>query len=208
MKYKHIAVEGNIGAGKTTLTKFLSSILNGSTLLEEFEENKFLKTFYKTGEFAIQSEIQFLLDRSKQLNEFYKTNHGLIISDYYVDKSLIFSKMNLNEYEFKLLKNIHSHLFGVFPPPDLLIYLDRSLDVLFANIMRRNRPYEKSMDLNYLKKLDHYYENWLEGLDIPVIRIDADTIDLNRPDYLTKKFRQLLNLDFPSTQRTVKLAIS
>ena len=208
MKYKHIAVEGNIGAGKTTLTKFLSSILNGSTLLEEFEENKFLKIFYKTGEFALQSEIQFLLDRSKQLNEFYKTNHGLIISDYYVDKSLIFSKMNLNEHEFKLLKNIHSHLFGVFPPPDLLIYLDRSLDVLFANIMRRNRPYEKNMDLNYLKKLDHYYENWLEGLDIPVIRIDADTIDLNRPDYLTKKFRQLLNLDFPSTQRTVKLAIS
>ena len=116
--------------------------------------------------------------------------------------------MNLNEHEFKLLKNIHSHLFGVFPPPDLLIYLDRSIDVLFANIMRRNRPYEKNMDLNYLKKLDHYYENWLEGLDIPVIRIDADTIDLNRPDYLTKKFRHLLNLDFPSAQRTVKLAIS
>ena len=208
MKYKHIAVEGNIGAGKTTLTKFLSSILNGSTLLEEFEENKFLKIFYKTGEFALQSEIQFLLDRSKQLNEFYNTNHDLIISDYYFDKSLIFSKMNLNEHEFKLLKNIHSHLFGVFPQPDLLIYLDRSLDVLFVNIMRRNRPYEKNMDLNYLKKLDHYYENWLEGLDIPVIRIDADTIDLNRPDYLTKKFRQLLNLDFPSTQRTVKLAIS
>ena len=90
MKYKHIAVEGNIGAGKTTLTKFLSSILNGSTLLEEFEENKFLKTFYKTGEFAFQSEIQFLLDRSKQLNEFYKTNHGLIISDYYVDKEFNF----------------------------------------------------------------------------------------------------------------------
>ncbi len=208
MKYKHIAVEGNIGAGKTTLTKFLSSILNGTTLLEEFEENKFLKIFYKTGEFALQSEIQFLLDRSKQLNEFYKTNHGLIISDYYFDKSLIFSKMNLNKHEFKLLKKTHDHLFGVFPPPDLLIYLDRSLDVLFANIMRRNRPYEKKMDLNYLKKLYHYYENWLEGLDIPVIRIDADTIDLNRPDYLTKKFRQLLNLDFPSTQRTVKLAIS
>ena len=74
--------------------------------------------------------------------------------------------------------------------------------------MRRNRPYEKNMDLNYLKKLDHYYENWLEGLDIPIIRIDAETIDFNRPDYLTKKFKQLLNLDFPSTQRTVKLAIS
>ena len=164
MKYKHIAVEGNIGAGKTTLTKFLSSILDASTLLEEFEENKFLKAFYNTGEFAFQSEIQFLLDRSKQLNEFYKKNHSLIISDYYVNKSLIFSKINLNEYEFQLLKNLHGHLFGVLPPPDLLIFLDRSLDVLFANIMRRNRPYEKNMDLNYLKKLDHYYENWLEGL--------------------------------------------
>ena len=198
MKYKHIAVEGNIGAGKTTLTKFLSSILDASTLLEEFEENKFLKAFYNTGEFAFQSEVQFLLDRSKQLNEFYKKNHSLIISDYYVNKSLIFSKINLNEYEFQLLKNLHGHLFGILPPPDLLIFLDRSLDVLFANIMRRNRPYEKNMDLNYLKKLDHYYENWL----------DAETIDFNRPDYLTKKFKQLLNLDLPSTQRTVKLAIS
>ena len=208
MKYKHIAVEGNIGAGKTTLTKFLSSILDASTLLEEFEENKFLKAFYKTGEFAFQSEIQFLLDRSKQLNEFYKKNHSLIISDYYVNKSLIFSKINLNEYEFQLLKNLHGHLFGVLPPPDLLIFLDRSLDVLFENIMRRNRPYEKNMDLNYLRKLDHYYENWLEGLNIPIIRIDAETIDFSRPDYLTKKFKQLLNLDFSSTQRTVKLAIS
>ena len=72
--------------------------------------------------------------------------------------------------------------------------------------MRRNRPYEKNMDLNYLKKLDHYYENWLEGLDIPIIRIDAKQ-DFNKPDYLTKKFRHLLNLDFPSAQRTVKLAI-
>ena len=127
MKYKHIAVEGNIGAGKTTLTKFLSSILDASTLLEEFEENKFLKAFYNTGEFAFQSEVQFLLDRSKQLNEFYKKNHSLIISDYYFNKSLIFSKINLNEYEFQLLKNIHSHLFGVLPPPDLLIFLDEVL---------------------------------------------------------------------------------
>jgi len=208
MKYKHIAVEGNIGAGKTTLTKFLSSILDASALLEEFEENKFLKIFYKTGQFAFQAELQFLLDRSKQLNEFYESNHSLIISDYYVDKSLIFSKMNLSEHEFQLLKNIHGHLFSVFPKPDLLIFLDRSLDVLFSNIMRRNRPYEINMDLNYLKKLDHFYENWIEGLDIPVIRIDAETIDFNRPDYLTKKFRHLLNLDFPSAQRTVKLAIS
>ncbi len=207
MRYKHIAVEGNIGAGKTTLTKFLSSILNASTLLEEFEENKFLKSFYQTGEFAFQSEVQFLLDRSKQLNEFYKLKHDLIVSDYYFNKSLIFSKMNLNENEFRLLKKIHNHLFDAFPQPDLLIYLDRSIDSLFANILRRNRIYEQNMDLNYLTKLDYHYENWLKGLDIPIIRIDADTIDLTRPEFLTKSFRQLLNLDYSRRQRTVKLAI-
>ena len=82
--------------------------------LKNLKKISFLKPFIKRVNLRF-NEIQFLLDRSKQLNEFYNTNHDLIISDYYFDKSLIFSKMNLNEHEFKLLKNIHSHLFGVFP---------------------------------------------------------------------------------------------
>ena len=87
-------------------------------------------------------------------------------------------------------------------------YLDRNIDSLYTNIRRRNRSYELNMDLNYLKKLDYYYENWLEKLDIPIIRIDADTIDLNNPEFLSLWFKQLLDLDFPKTQRVVKLAIT
>ena len=208
MKYNHIAIEGNIGAGKTTLSNFLSSILSASLLLEEFEENKFLKKFYESGDYALQAEVQFLLDRSRQLKEFYEKPHSTIVSDYYPNKSLIFSKMNLNEEEFNLLRDFHHYLFNKFPTPDLLIFLDRNIDSLYTNIRRRNRSYELNMDLNYLKKLDYYYENWLEKLDIPVIRIDADTIDLNNPEFLSLRFKQLLDLDFPKTQRVVKLAIT
>ena len=208
MKYNHIAIEGNIGAGKTTLSNFLSNILSASLLLEEFEENKFLKKFYESGDYALQAEVQFLLDRSRQLKEFYEKPHSTIVSDYYPNKSLIFSKMNLNEEEFNLLKDFHHYLFNKFPTPDLLIFLDRNIDSLYTNIRRRNRSYELNMDLNYLKRLDYYYENWLEKLDIPIIRIDADTIDLNNPEFLSLRFKQLLNLDFPKTQRVVKLAIT
>ena len=116
--------------------------------------------------------------------------------------------MNLNEEEFNLLKDFHHYLFNEFPTPDLLIFLDRNIDSLYTNIRRRNRSYELNMDLNYLKKLDYYYENWLEKLNIPIMRIDADTIDLNNPEFLSLRFKQLLNLDFPKTQRVVKLALT
>ena len=94
LKYKHIAIEGNIGAGKTTLAKMLSSHLDSSLLLEEFEDNHFLKAFYNGKDFAIHAEIQFILDRSKQLADFFSKKHQLIISDYVPEKSLIFSKLS------------------------------------------------------------------------------------------------------------------
>ena len=95
LNYKHIAIEGNIGAGKTTLSNFLAKNFNGDLLLEEFEENEFLKDFYDNNSFALHAEVQFVLDRSKQLFQFHSQPHNLIFSDYYPMKSLIFSKNEL-----------------------------------------------------------------------------------------------------------------
>ena len=90
---KLIAIEGNIGVGKTTLARFLSTQFNGGLLLEEFLENKFLKLFYESKEFAFQTEMQFLLDRSLQLNNFFKNQPSLTFTDFHIDKSLIFSNV-------------------------------------------------------------------------------------------------------------------
>jgi len=187
------------------LSKFLANKFSGSLLLEEFSENKFLKAFYEKGAFAIHAEIQFLLDRSKQLTEFFELNHQFIISDYFPGKSLIFSEMNLNAVEFQMVKSLHQHLFVDVPKPELLIFLDRSIESLYQNIKLRNRPYEQNMDLEYLKKVHNSYETWLAKLDLPIVRIDADSIDLQSPQLLVEKFDQLFQLDFPKMQRKVRL---
>ena len=134
LKYKHIAIEGNIGAGKTTLSNFLADKFNGDLLLEKFEENEFLKDFYDDHSYALHAEVQFVLDRSKQLFQFYSQPHHLIFSDYYPLKSLIFSKMNLSSKEFDLVNELINSLYNKMPMPDILLFLNRPLDELQKNI--------------------------------------------------------------------------
>tara|TARA_B100001769_G_C22023489_1_gene549978 strand:+ start:71 stop:718 length:648 start_codon:yes stop_codon:yes gene_type:complete len=203
--YKYIAIEGNIGAGKTTLAKFLSNAFESSLLLEEFSENKFLKEFYKTGEYALHAEIQFLLDRSKQLNQFFQSNQSLIISDYFPSKSLIFSQMNLSQKEFSIIKDLSVNLFKGIPNPQILLFIDRNIDDVMNNIHKRGRSYEKKMNYNYIEKLALGYELWLEKLSIPVIRIDANSICLDRPETLKESFYKLLSMSHMSTQRKIKI---
>jgi len=167
--YNYIAIEGNIGAGKTTLAKFLSRAFESKLLLEEFSENKFLKEFYKSGDYAIHSEIQFLIDRSKQLNQFFQDKDSLIISDYYPSKSLIFSEMNLNESEFSIVNNLSEVLFKNLPKPQILFFIDRNIDDIMNNIYKRGRSYERNMNIDYIEKLAKGYEVWWNKLSIPVI---------------------------------------
>ncbi len=203
--YKYIAIEGNIGAGKTTLAKFLSNAFDAELLLEEFSENKFLKDFYKTGEYAIHSEIQFLLDRSRQLTQFFQQKSSTIISDYFPSKSLIFSEMNLTKKEFSIINNLFDTLFLDFPQPQILFFIDRDINDVMTNIEKRGRSYEKNMNIDYVEKLADGYELWLNKLNIPVIRIDANSICLDNPIILKESFKRLLSIPHISTQRIMKL---
>ena len=192
MKNKYIAIEGNIGVGKTTLAKFLAKHFNGSLLLEEFAENKFLKLFYKTKDYAFHSEMQFLLDRSLQMNTFFDQDHPIVFSDFHIEKSLVFSKMNLSKSNYSIVENIHQSLFNNFPNPDMLIFLDSGIEHISKNIKSRNRDFEKDLGIEYLENLIQNYNFWLDKLKVPVIKIDAQSIHYDNEKLLLKNLPSLL----------------
>jgi deoxyadenosine/deoxycytidine kinase len=192
MKNKYIAIEGHIGVGKTTLAKFLANHFNGSLLLEEFAENKFLKLFYKTKDYAFHSEMQFLLDRSLQMNTFFDQDHPIVFSDFHIEKSLVFSKMNLSKSNYSIVENIHQSLFNNFPKPDMLIFLDSAIEHISKNIKSRNRDFEKDLGIEYLENLIQNYNFWLDKLKVPVIKIDAHSIHYDNEKLLLKNLSSLL----------------
>ena len=192
MKNKYIAIEGNIGVGKTTLAKFLANHFNGSLLLEEFAENKFLKLFYKTKDYAFHSEMQFLLDRSLQMNTFFDQEPSTVFSDFHIEKSLVFSKMNLSKSNYSIVENIHQSLFNNFPKPDMLIFLDSGIEHISKNIKSRNRDFEKDLGIEYLENLIKNYNFWLDKLKVPVIKIDAQSIHYDNEKLLLKNLSSLL----------------
>ena len=192
MKNKYIAIEGNIGVGKTTLAKFLANHFNGSLLLEEFAENKFLKLFYQTKDYAFHSEMQFLLDRSLQMNTFFDQEHPIVFSDFHIEKSLVFSKMNLSKSNYSIVENIHQSLFNNFPKPDMLIFLDSGIEHISKNIKSRNRDFEKDLGIEYLENLIKNYNFWLDKLKVPVIKIDAQSIHYDNEKLLLKNLSSLL----------------
>ena len=194
--YKYIAIEGNIGVGKTTLAKFLSKEFNGSILLEEFTENKFLKEFYKSGNYSFQMEMQFLIDRSLQMNDFFKNNHQFIFSDFHISKSLIFSKMNLDNTNYNIIKNAHLNLFQHFPKPDAVIFIDGSIENIMENIDKRNRSFEKNFKREYLEKLIKNYNIWIDNQSTPVFRIDSEEIKLTDIEELKNRFISLLKFKY------------
>ncbi len=195
-EYKYIAIEGNIGVGKTTLAKFLSKGFDGSVLLEEFAENKFLKEFYKSGNYSFQMEMQFLIDRSLQMNNFFKTKHQLIFSDFHISKSLIFSKMNLDNLSYGIIKNAHLNLFQHFPKPDAIIFLDSTIENIMKNIVKRNRSFEKNFKREYIEKLIKNYNSWIDKQNTPVLRIDSEGIQFTDNKELKKRFISLLKFKY------------
>ena len=192
MKNKYIAIEGNIGVGKTTLAKFLANHFNGSLLLEEFAENKFLKLFYQTKDYAFHSEMQFLLDRSLQMNTFFDQNHSIVFSDFHIEKSLVFSRMNLSNSNYSMVEKIHQSLFKNLPTPDALIFLDSDIEQISKNIKFRNRDFEQDLEIEYLKDLVENYNIWLNKLKVPVIKIAAKSINYDNKKLLIKKLYPLL----------------
>ena len=190
--YNYIAIEGNIGSGKTSLSKQISADFNTKLMLERYIDNPFLAKFYENPrDFAFKLEMSFLADRYQQTNEdlsqlnFFNKN---IISDYDIHKSLIFSKINLNSDEFNLYRKLFYSLYKSIVKPDLIIFLNQTIENLKGNIKKRGRDYEASISDEYLISINKSYSEFFKSRpDLNVKFIDVSEIDFvkNRLDYLS-----------------------
>ena len=191
-QYKYIAIEGNIGAGKTSLAKKIAIDFNSKLILERFADNPFLPKFYKDPErYAFTLEMSFLSERYQQISEdLSQLNmfNELIVSDYDIHKSLIFSKVNLNEDEFSLYRKLFYDMYKQTLKPDLFIFLNQEIPRLQKNINRRGRDYENEITDEYLLKINSgYFEFFKSRPDINFKIIDISDLDFveNRLDYLS-----------------------
>ena len=157
---RYIAIEGVIGAGKTTLARMLGELLDAKVVLERFEENPFLKDFYKDPDrYAFQTQIFFLLTRYKQQRELVQADlfHRFLVTDYIFEKDKIFAYLNLQDEELKLYETLVSSIQHTIVNPDLVVYLQSSVPRLMANIRQRGRDFEANMQESYIRDLNEAY---------------------------------------------------
>ena len=181
MKYHFISIEGNIGAGKTTLAHLLSRKLNARLILEEFADNPFLPKFYENPkQYAFPLELFFMAERFKQMKDMlHKTDmfQSVTVSDYLFTKCLLFAKVNLSEEEFRLYQKLFDIMQQQIMFPDILIYLHASVQKLQRNIKKRNRSYEQSIADEYLFNIQETYTGYIKHHNIKTIFIDASNAD-------------------------------
>jgi deoxyguanosine kinase len=181
MKHHFIAVEGNIGAGKTTLSQLLSQHYNSKLMLEEFAENPFLTKFYENPkQYAFPLELFFLAERFKQQQDLIKNTdlfQSVTISDYLFTKCLLFAKVNLPEEEYRLYQKMFDVFQQQLATPDVLIYLHAPVSKLQSNIKKRNRKFEQSIPDEYLFKLQETYTSYIKQHNIKTIFVDASHAD-------------------------------
>jgi deoxyadenosine/deoxycytidine kinase len=181
MKYNFITIEGNIGAGKTTLAHLLSKHFNARLILEEFAENPFLPKFYENRQqYAFPLELFFMAERYKQLKELLQTKdlfQTVTISDYLFTKCLLFAKVNLPEQEFLLYQKLFDIINPQLIQPDLLIYLHPPVSKLKENIKKRNRPYEQTIEPDYLFSLQETYTQYIRQHQIKTLFVDVTNAD-------------------------------
>jgi deoxyadenosine/deoxycytidine kinase len=177
----YIAIEGAIGAGKTSLANILAEKMEARLILEETEENPFLSDFYKDKErYAFQTQIFFLLSRYRQQQDLFAPDlfQKKVVSDYLFDKDQIFASVTLNPNEFYLYERLLSILEKDVPKPDLVIYLQANAEVLLNRIKERERPYEKNINLEYIQTLNEAYNYYFfHYTKTPLLVVNTDRID-------------------------------
>jgi 2-amino-4-hydroxy-6-hydroxymethyldihydropteridine diphosphokinase len=196
--YRYIAIEGNIGAGKTSLATMMASNFNAKLILERFKENAFLPMFYKDpARFAFPLEMSFLADRYQQLLDDltqYDLFKEYIIADYDCFKSMIFANITLQDEEYNLYKKIFHIMYKELPNPDVYIYLYQNTDRLLENIKLRGRSFEKDIEASYLNNINQGYMDFIKNQHSDNIKvIDISDLDFvkNRTDYV-KILRDIL----------------
>ncbi|RYY71847.1 MAG: deoxynucleoside kinase [Chitinophagaceae bacterium] len=181
MKYNFVTIEGNIGAGKTTLAHLLSKHYNARLILEEFADNPFLPKFYENpDQYAFPLELFFMAERYKQLKELLQTKdmfQQITVSDYLFTKCLLFAKVNLPDEEFRLYQKLFDIINPQIVQPEILIYLHSPVNKLQENIKKRNRQYELGIPNDYLFSLQETYTQYIKQHNIRTIFVDASNAD-------------------------------
>lgn len=209
MKYNFITIEGNIGAGKTTLAHLLSKHFNARLVLEQFADNPFLPKFYENPQqYAFPLELFFMAERFKQLKELIQQKdlfQNLTISDYLFTKCLLFAKINLPEDEFRLYQRLFEIVHQQLVQPDILVYLHAPVNKLQQNIKKRNRSYEQSIPDDYLFSIQETYTHYIRQHNIKTLFVDVSGADfLGRPEHL-KVIIDALDKDYPVGQHYISL---
>jgi len=188
--FNYIAIEGNIGAGKTTLANKLAEDFNAKMVLERFADNPFLPKFYEDqNRYAFPLEMSFLADRYQQISDDlaqFDLFKDFVVADYHIFKSLIFAKVTLAEDEFRLYKTMFDIIYKEMPKPDLYIYLYQNTERLLQNIKLRGRSYEQEIPAEYLEKINSGYLDYIKSQkDLNVLIIDVSNKDFlqNQEDY-------------------------
>jgi len=191
VSYNYIVIEGNIGAGKTTLATRIAEQYNARLILERYADNPFLPRFYSDPEkYSFPLELSFLADRYRQLKDelvamdLFKS---FTIADYYFMKSLVFAASTLTGDEFNLYRQIFYIIYGTLPKPDLYVYLHLNPERLLQNIEKRGRSYEKTITGEYLKKIqDNYFSFFRQNPENKYLVIDINEVDFveNEKHYL------------------------
>jgi len=197
---KYIAIEGVIGAGKTSLAKKMATKLSAKLVQEEFEENPFLEKFYDDRKrHAFQTQMFFLINRFKQQEQFNQEDlfTDFIVSDYIFDKDQIFAYLNLSGEELKLYESIFPLLKRDLRQFDLVIFLQASVDRLMYNIKKRNRTIEKNISRNYIRELSEAYNNFFfKYSSTPLLIVNTTDIDfVNKEDDFEELFQQIFRKD-------------
>ena len=202
--YNFITIEGNIGAGKTTLANLIAEKLNARLILEEFADNPFLPKFYNNPEqYAFPLELFFMAERYKQLKDLVHTKdmfQTTTVSDYLFTKCLLFAKVNLPTEEFRLYQKLFDIIHQQLLHPDILIYLHAPVNKLQQNIKKRQRPYEQSIPDEYLFSIQETYTSYIKQHNLKTIFIDASNADFVNNDKHVQVVLDALDKDFLSGQ--------
>jgi deoxyadenosine/deoxycytidine kinase len=202
---KYIAIEGVIGVGKTTLAKKIKDSLNAQIILEQFEVNPFLENFYADRKrYAFQTQMFFLINRYKQQQELNQENlfTEYIVSDYIFEKDRIFAYLNLNGEELKLYESLFPLLARNLRKPDLVLYLQSSVERLMYNIRKRSRKIERNLTRSYIEELSEAYNHYFFRYNsTPLLIVNSSEIDfVHSEDDFDELFKQIFREDRAVTE--------
>lgn len=209
VKYQFITIEGNIGAGKTTLSHLLAKHYNARLVLEQFADNPFLPKFYENPkQYAFPLELFFMAERFKQLKEILQQKdlfQSITISDYLFTKCLLFAKINLSEDEFRLYQSLFDIMYQQLVQPQLLIYLHAPVQKLQQNIKKRNRAYEQNIPDEYLFSIQETYTHYIKQHNTKTLFVDASAADFLGNEAHLRIVINALDKEYPDGQHYISL---